>query len=74
MYVYYLVGSKNMTMDSDDQRKTRNNVLNNSNILKSIWIRYSSIQINAINKRLLDYNAYYVCVCAPILWFISIFL
>lgn len=64
-------------MDSDEGNKQKENryfLSSDSDFSKPIWLRYPSIQVESINKRLLDYNAYYVCICAPILWIISIFI
>jgi hypothetical protein len=64
-------------MDSDEpykQKKNSNAMSNNRNFFKPIRLRYISVQSDPINKRLLDYNVYYVCICAPIFWLISIFI
>lgn len=64
-------------MDSDERRNEKKNryaLLGNSKLLKSVWIRPFGLQIDTINEKLLDYNAYIICFCGPFLYFILYFL
>ena len=64
-------------MEGDERNKKKklgNNVSNSSNLSKSLWVRYLGIQADTINDGLLDYNAYTICVCAPILYLIFYFI
>lgn len=68
---------KQQPMESDEgskQKKTRDSMSSDSKLSKPIRVRPSSLQIDTINERLLDYNAYIVCCCGPILYFILYFL
>jgi len=56
--------------EGDTKKTTGNNLPSNCDISKPIWVRYPCLQIDAINRRLLDYNAYIVCGCGPILYLI----
>lgn len=60
-------------MDSDSsfkQEDVRNNLSNDSNIPKPIWVRYFGLQIDAINEGLLAHNIRVICFVGPILWVI----
>lgn len=60
-------------MDSHERsikKKTRNNEFGGGKFFESIWLRYFGLQDDAINRGLLDYNAYIICVCGPILYLI----
>lgn len=60
-------------MESDERgnkKEIRNNLSNNRNVPKSIWIRYIGLSNYVINKKLLDYNAYTLCICSPILYLV----
>lgn len=41
---------------------------------KPLGVRYFGVQIDTINKRLLEYNVRTVCICGPILWFVLYFI
>jgi hypothetical protein len=60
-------------MDSDergDTKKNRNSMSGDSEFSEPIWVRPFGVQIDTINQGLLDYNAYIICVCGPILYII----
>jgi hypothetical protein len=60
-------------MDGDERRntkETRDSLPSNSKLSEPIWLRHTGLQIDTINERLLDYNAYIICVGAPILYLI----
>lgn len=59
-----------MDNDGDKQEETRNNMSSDSEFSESFWIRFTGLQIDTINQRLLDYNAYTICVGCPILYII----
>lgn len=64
-------------MDSHErsiEKKTRDNEFSGGKFFEPIWLRYFGLQDDAINRGLLDYNAYIICVCGPILYFILYFL
>ena len=65
-------------MDSDcDKNKQENigdNLPNDSDIPEPFGLRHVSLQTNAINERLLDYNVRALYLCVPILYFILCFL
>jgi hypothetical protein len=52
------------------KKENRNLLPSNSDIPKSIWLRPFGLQIDTINRQLLDYNAYIICVGSPILYLI----
>jgi hypothetical protein len=60
-------------MDSDSkneqnkQESIGDKFFNDSDISESFRVRYISLQINAINKRLLDYNVRSLYLCVPII-------
>lgn len=56
--------------ESSRQESTGDSLPSNSDIPKPSWVRHIGLQTDNINQRLLDYNAYIICVCSPILWFI----
>lgn len=73
----FVVVYKIKNMESDERgntKKTRNTVSYNGDISKPIWVRPSCLQIDTINERLLDYNAYIICCCGPILYLILSFI
>jgi hypothetical protein len=75
MLEYILISfyDKKNNMDSDDkseQEKTWYDELSDSEFSEPIWVRYFGLQTNTINKGLLDYNVYTICICCPILYFI----
>lgn len=46
-------------MDSEsysDKESNGDNISNDSDLPKPIWVRYFSLQTDTINKRLLEYN------------------
>ena len=58
-------------MDSGEcnkQENTGDSMSSDCDFPKPFWVRYFSLQINVINQRLLDHNAYIICICGPILW------
>lgn len=59
--------------ERNNKKKTRNSVSSNSKLPEPIWVRPFSLQIDTVNKKLLDYNAYIICICAPILYIILYF-
>ncbi len=62
-----------MDNEGDKRKEIRDTLSSDSDLSKPIWVRHSSLQVKPINQRLLEYNAYYVCICTPILWLISLF-
>ena len=64
-------------MEGDERnykKKTRNTLSSNSELPKPIRLRPFGLQIDTINRKLLDYNAYIICVGGPILYLILYFL
>lgn len=64
-------------MDSDERRnekKNWNTLSSDSEFSKPVWLRPIGLQIDTINEKLLDYNAYIICICGPILYFILYFI
>lgn len=60
-------------MDSHERRnkkKTWDDLSNHSKLPKPIWLRPFGLQIDTVNRRLLDYNAYIICIGGPILYLI----
>lgn len=41
---------------------------------KPFWVRYFGLQTNVVNKRLLEHNAYIICIFGPVLWSIFYFI
>jgi len=42
--------------DYSDKKSDGDNISNDSDFSKPIWVRYFSLQTDTINKRLLEYN------------------
>lgn len=42
--------------DYSDKKSNSDNISNDSDFPKPIWVRYFSLQTDTINKRLLEYN------------------
>jgi hypothetical protein len=66
-------------MDSDSKKQNKQESIgdkffNDSDISESFRLRYISLQINAINKRLLDYNVRSLYLCVPIIYIIIYFI
>ena len=57
-----------------DKKKPRDSMSSDSKLPEPIWLRPFGLQTDTINRGLLDYNAYIICFCGPILYLILYFI